>query len=83
MRAIRTCPSCGSPRIQPVKGKWSGEYQGQRYSVERLDFHECPDCGEKAYDREAMRAIEAASPAFAKSSASKCEEKGTGTSQRR
>ncbi len=50
---------------------WTGEYQGQPYSVENLRFHECPDCGEKVYDREAMRAIEAASPAFAHAAARK------------
>ena len=40
------------------------EYQGQRYTVPRLEFHECPDCGEKIYEPAAMRRIEAASPAF-------------------
>jgi len=36
------------------------------YTVEELEFYECPDCGEKVYDRDAMRTIEANSPAFAK-----------------
>jgi hypothetical protein len=36
------------------------------YTVENLEFYECPDCKERVYDREAMRAIEANSPAFAK-----------------
>ena len=40
------------------------EYQGQRYIVPNLEFHECPDCGEKIYDPEAMRKIEAVSPGF-------------------
>jgi predicted RNA-binding Zn-ribbon protein involved in translation (DUF1610 family) len=38
--------------------------------VEKLEFHECPACGEKVYDREAMRAIEDKSPAFTKTTAS-------------
>ncbi|HEY4760174.1 MAG TPA: YgiT-type zinc finger protein [Thermoguttaceae bacterium] len=70
MKAISTCPSCGGNHIQKVRRNWHGEYQGQKYSVENLEFHECPDCGEKVYDREAMRAIEMHSPAFVKSSTS-------------
>ncbi len=66
MKAITSCPSCGSKKIKMVRGKWSGEYKGQAYTVENLEFYECPDCGEKVYDREAMRRIEANSPAFAK-----------------
>ena len=31
-----------------------------------LEFYQCPDCGEKVYDRAAMQRIEASSPAFAK-----------------
>lgn len=66
METIPVCPSCGSNKIKKVRRKWMGECQGQSYSVENLKFHECPDCGERVYDREAMRAIEAKSPAFAK-----------------
>ncbi len=40
------------------------EYRGQRYTVPKLGFHECPDCGERIYEPEAMRRIEAISPAF-------------------
>ena len=46
-----------------------GRYRGQTYTVESLEFYECPDCKEHVYDPEAMRAIEANSPAFAKSAA--------------
>ena len=63
---VNKCPSCGSAKIKKVRRKWSGEYKGQRYSITNLEFHECPDCGERVYDPEAMRAIEANSPAFAK-----------------
>ena len=66
MITIQVCPSCGSDNIKKVRRKWVGEYQGQSYAVENLEFYECPDCGEKLYDREAMRRIEARSPAFTK-----------------
>ena len=49
-----------------MRRPWSGEFQGKPYQVENLEFHECPNCGERVYDREAMRAIEARSPAFRK-----------------
>ncbi len=49
-----------------VHGEWTGEFEGQAYKVPSLDFHECPDCCEKIYDRDAMRRIEACSPAFEK-----------------
>ena len=67
MKEITKCPSCGSVKIKRVRRKWSGEYKGQSYTVENLEFYECPDCNERVYDREALRAIEAHSPAFAKS----------------
>jgi len=70
MKPITICPACGGKRIKKVRRDWRGEYQGQKYTVKNLEFHECPDCGEKIYQREAMRAIEENSPAFAKSSAS-------------
>ena len=66
MKKITTCPSCGSGKIKKVKKNWKGEFQGQKYTVPVLEYHECPHCGEKVYDREAMRKIESHSPAFAK-----------------
>jgi YgiT-type zinc finger domain-containing protein len=62
---ITVCPSCGSPKIKKVRRNWSGTYQGHSYTVPSLEFYECPACGEKVYDRQAMREIEARSPAFA------------------
>ena len=70
MKKITKCPSCGSLKIKKVRRKWSGEYKGQRYTVENLEFYECPDCKVRVYEAEAMRAIEASSPAFEKSVAS-------------
>ncbi len=69
MKKITQCPSCGSAKIKRVRRKWSGEHRGRRYTVDNLEFYECPDCEEKVYDPEAMRAIEANSPAFTKSAA--------------
>jgi predicted RNA-binding Zn-ribbon protein involved in translation (DUF1610 family) len=34
-----------------------------------VEFYECPNCGEKVYDREAMLKIEACSPAYHKAEA--------------
>lgn len=61
---ITTCPSCGSKRIKSVRRNRNSSFKGKEYMVTNLDYYECPDCGEKVYDREAMRRIEAHSPAF-------------------
>jgi len=37
------------------------------YNVPRLEYHECPECGEKVYDRQAMQRIQEQSPAYVKS----------------
>lgn len=61
---IKTCPSCDVKRIKRVHGNWTGNFKGETYTVPNLEYYECPDCGEKVYDREAMRQIQAHSPAF-------------------
>ena len=66
MLQITICPSCGSDKVKKVRGKWSGKFQKQTYTVPMLEFHKCVDCGEKIYDPQAMRKIEAHSPAFAR-----------------
>jgi YgiT-type zinc finger domain-containing protein len=66
MLHIIVCPSCGSDQIQRVCRDWTGEFRGQRYIVPELEFYECPVCGERVYDRQAMRKIEAHSPTFSK-----------------
>ena len=63
---ITICPTCGSSNIKRIKKDWKGEYQGKKYSVPSLSFIECPDCGEKVYDRDAMHKIEEKSPALGK-----------------
>jgi YgiT-type zinc finger domain-containing protein len=71
MLNLESCPSCGSRNIEKVRRTWRGEFEGQCYAVPDLEFYECPDCGERVYDREAMRKIEAHSPAFQKARAAR------------
>ena len=71
MIVVKTCPTCGSKKIKRVRRDWTDEYRGKTYTVPALEFYECPDCGEELYDRDAMRKIEAHSPAYAKAHAGK------------
>jgi YgiT-type zinc finger domain-containing protein len=68
---ITICPSCGSQKIHRQECDVTGNYHGQSYIIPAVSFYECPDCGEKVYDREAMRKIERYSPAFQKRGVSK------------
>lgn len=52
------CPTCGSKGIKRVRKAVIGTRQGTRYSVPNVEFHECPDCGERVYDSLAIRQIE-------------------------
>jgi hypothetical protein len=52
----------GSDEIKKVKKDWKGEYHGKKDPVPSLSFYECPDYGERAYDRDAMHRIEERSP---------------------
>ena len=63
---ITHCPTCGSEQIKPVCRDWTGKYRGQTYVVPALDFYECPVCGERVFEREALDRIQAYSPAFVK-----------------
>jgi YgiT-type zinc finger domain-containing protein len=67
MVKITICPTCGSPRLKKVHRDWTGKVHGQTYTVPALTFYACPDCGERIYDRQAMRQIAEHSPAYAKS----------------
>ena len=61
---IKRCPTCGSERIRKAPRNWTGEFRGKTCQVKSLEFYECPVWGERVFDREAMRKIEAQSPAF-------------------
>ena len=58
MIQITICPSCGSDKIKKMQHDWTGKFQGRSYTVPSLEFYECPDCGERIYDRQAIRRIE-------------------------
>jgi len=62
---LSECPTCSSADIRRLCRDWIGHYRGRTYRVPKLEYYECPRCGERVYDREAMRKIEARSPAFA------------------
>jgi len=61
---LTTCPSCGSKKIKRLRRNATPRFEGHEYTLPNFEYYECPDCGEKVYDREAMRQIEAHSPGF-------------------
>ncbi|MGE0519105.1 MAG: YgiT-type zinc finger protein [Candidatus Binatia bacterium] len=63
---ITRCPTCGSAKIRRVRKTVTRTHGGRTYVVPDLAFWECPACGERVYDREALRQIEARSPAYQK-----------------
>jgi len=67
MVQIKHCPTCGSDKIRKVRRDLTEEYQGKSYTAPNVEFHDCPVCGEKVFDPEAVRLIQSYSPAFAKS----------------
>lgn len=68
---ITTCPTCGGDKIKRIKRDLKRTFNGVDYNVPALEFYECPDCGEKLFDREAMQKIEAHSPAYKKTARKK------------
>lgn len=66
MNKLTFCPTCGSKKIKQIRRNLVRNFQGRSYVVPNLEYHECPDCGERVYDPQAMRKIEAHSPAYAK-----------------
>ena len=52
--SVSKCPTCGSPRIQKVSGKWSGTCEGKPYEVPTIEYYACPDCAEMVYPPEAI-----------------------------
>ena len=61
---IKTCPTCGSDRIERVVRDVIRKHKSRTYTVPSVEFYECSNCGEKIYDREAMLKIEDYSPAY-------------------
>lgn len=63
---ITHCPSCGSRKIRKVRGTVSHEFEGETYTVAGVTYYQCPNCGERVYDGEAVDKMQAASPAYRK-----------------
>jgi YgiT-type zinc finger domain-containing protein len=63
---ITICPTCGSDRIQKARREQIRDFDGEVYTVPDLEFYECPNCGERVYDPQAIQKIEACSPSFAR-----------------
>lgn len=63
---IKICPTCGSDQIRRVLRDITREIKGQSYIVPAVEFYECPVCGERIFDREAMAKIQSYSPAYRK-----------------
>jgi YgiT-type zinc finger domain-containing protein len=63
MFELTICPVCAS-KLKKVREDWVGEFEGRQYIVPDLEYYVCDDCGETVYPRDAMRKIEAYSPAY-------------------
>jgi YgiT-type zinc finger domain-containing protein len=70
MMKHKICPTCGSTRIRRVRKTITRTFKGKTYRVPSVEFHECPSCGERLFSPEAVRKIQARSPAFAASKVS-------------
>lgn len=66
---IKICPTCGSDKIKRVVRNIDRKYKGKAYTIPNLEFYDCPNCGEKVFDHDAMLKIESYSPAYRKSKA--------------
>jgi YgiT-type zinc finger domain-containing protein len=62
---IRVCPTCGSNAIRRVRRNWKSA-SGVGAVVPNLEYYECGKCGERVYNREAMRRIEDSRPTTGK-----------------
>lgn len=69
MLEITGCPTRGSSEIRKVRKSLRREWKGTPYEVPKLCFWECPKCGERLFDHEAMRTIDAHRPGRSRSSA--------------
>ena len=66
----KICPTCGSTRVRRVRRTITRTFRGKTYRVPSVEFHECQKCGEEIFSPEAVRRIQARSPAFAVSKVS-------------
>jgi YgiT-type zinc finger domain-containing protein len=63
MIKITICPVCGA-KVNKVTKDWVSEFRGQEYIVPNLEYYVCLECGERIYPHEAIKKIEAFSPAY-------------------
>jgi len=68
MLEITECPTCGSDKIRKVRKSLRREWKGTPYVVPKVSLWECPECGERLFDHEAMQTIDAHRPARSRSS---------------
>jgi len=71
MLRITECPTCGSDKIRRVRRNWTDTDNGKSYTVPNLRFYECPACGERVFDHEAMQRIETHCPSLARARAAR------------
>lgn len=57
---FKTCPLCGSERIKLVRNTYRLRVGDIEVVVPKLERYECRECGEKLFDYEATKRIEAA-----------------------
>ena len=66
---IKTCPSCGSRRIRPVRRDVTIDAGGVRFVTPQVEFDDCPNCGEQIFDLTAMEKIDSYRPSGARAKA--------------
>ena len=66
MLKIKSCPTCGRRNLRLVTRDVPCNFGGQKYVAPAVRFHECPECGEKLYDRDALRQMQNHRPAMFK-----------------
>ncbi|MGI8908603.1 MAG: YgiT-type zinc finger protein [Candidatus Sumerlaeaceae bacterium] len=65
-KSVRNCPTCNDPAMKLVIRDLRRSWKGISYVVPGLQFWECQKCGEVIFSPEAVRQIEAVSPAYQK-----------------
>jgi YgiT-type zinc finger domain-containing protein len=53
---------CGGKRIKKVRRAFEHMFHGEQVKVRNVECYECPDCGERIYDPDAVDKVLSASP---------------------
>ena len=59
---FKTCPTCGSRKIQKLATDFRGRIGTRIVSLPKLERHECPACGEILFGYDSMKRIEESRP---------------------